>query len=59
MRSDSLSRFGVDGIAAVAVELALDLTGMRRHQQDAIADQTASGIECVTNSTVKRVSSQS
>src|SRR5215471_2983602 len=29
----------VDRIAAVTVELALDLAGMRRHQQDAVADQ--------------------
>src|SRR5690242_3217625 len=29
----------VDRIAAVAVELAFDLARMRRHQQDAVADQ--------------------
>src|SRR5262245_26267989 len=34
---------GVDGIAAVAVEFALDLTGMRRHQEDAVADQDRLG----------------
>src|SRR5437868_1048813 len=30
---------GIDGITAVAVELALDLPGMRREQQDAVAEQ--------------------
>src|SRR5215813_2918575 len=29
----------IDRIAAVAVELAFDLARMRRHQQDAVADQ--------------------
>src|SRR5579871_2304108 len=29
----------IDRVAAIAVELALDLAGMRREQQDAVADQ--------------------
>src|SRR6185369_12880440 len=33
----------IDRIAAVAVELALDLPRMRRHQQDAVADQNGLG----------------
>ena len=40
MRSESLRPLaGSGGSRAVAVELALDLAGMRREQQDAVADQ--------------------
>src|ERR1700736_4175357 len=34
---------GVGGVAAVAVEFALDLTGMRREQKNAVADQHGLG----------------
>ena len=39
--------------------LGLDPAGMRRQQQDPVADRMASAIECVTNSTVNFVSFQS
>src|SRR5689334_24956059 len=46
---DAVRQFGagaVDRIAAVAVELALDLTGVRRHQQDARSEERRVGKEC-------------
>src|ERR1700704_5359258 len=39
-----LAAGAVDRVAAVAVQLALDLARMRRHQQDAVADQHGLGV---------------